>query len=464
MANFNIVIDTQAFKPFDISPALNILRDYRDAYYKYDEQLNKIAEENGQYVLPDTPEYKKYKDIMDAYNKDLYNVVSDFSRGMNIRNAQAVRDIQKRYYSEMAPIKRMIESYNKYNDKVTALGPDAIIGNARTIDDFYGGINPTIDYRSAKQVEEDSIKYFSGLNNALTQDPDFKHFLGTQYWQLTQKGGLDGSTALKAALVEYNNRTNGAHSAQIQDLLGHMQNVMDTQGVEGFSEEAKERIWNKIASGMVTSVTAPKYSNLEDRNFISDVQQANIDQSKAYADYYKESKKDLMENREFKQMSERLKLGYVPEIDANGEVVRDENNNIKYKRDLKKAKELLELSGTKSDTNKETKEDVMHPPKQHIRMSYNGKDYAIKRDNGYFGGVSIYEYTEDYGWIQPDLTDQEFNAIKQKFNNRMRMYGAPEKDVKEEPDIEENTNDNEEKKGGSPYDKATKPKKSRIVE
>ena len=264
--NFNIVIDTQAFKPFDISPALNILRDYRDAYYKYDEQLNKIAEENGQYVLPDTPEYKKYKDTMDAYNKDFYNVASDFSRGMNIRNAQAVRDIQKRYYNEMAPIKRMIESYNKYNDKITALGPDAIIGNAHTIDDFYGGINPSIDYRSAKQVEADALKYFTGVDNALTQDPKFREILGGQYYLQTQKGGLDSGAALKAALVEYNNRTNGQYSKEIQDLLGHMENVMNSQGVQNFSQEAKEKVWSRIAAGLVDSISAPKYSETPNRD------------------------------------------------------------------------------------------------------------------------------------------------------------------------------------------------------
>ena len=60
MSNYNLVIDTSNFKPFDIGPALQVLHDYRDAYYKYEDQMNKIAEEKGQYILPDTPENQEY--------------------------------------------------------------------------------------------------------------------------------------------------------------------------------------------------------------------------------------------------------------------------------------------------------------------------------------------------------------------------------------------------------------------
>jgi hypothetical protein len=37
MPNFNLVIDTSNFKPFDINPALQVLQDYRDAYYRLED-------------------------------------------------------------------------------------------------------------------------------------------------------------------------------------------------------------------------------------------------------------------------------------------------------------------------------------------------------------------------------------------------------------------------------------------
>ena len=266
MANFNLVVDTSNFKPFDTSLAMQVLHDYRDAYYKLEDQINKIAEEKGEYVLPES---SKYKGVMDRYNEDYDAAVEDFSKGMNLRNAQAIRNLRRRYYNEISPIRTMVENYNKYNDKLTSLGSDAIVGNIYQVDDFYGGTTPAINYRSGKQVEADSIKYFSGINNALTQDPTFRQILGNQYYLETQKGGLDSGNALKAALVEYNNATNGTYSREVQDLINHMNNVMEAESVGDFSEDAKRQVWNKIASGLVASITSPKYDRVANRGYSS---------------------------------------------------------------------------------------------------------------------------------------------------------------------------------------------------
>lgn len=264
--NYDLVVDTSNFKPFDTNLAMQVLHDYRDAYYKLEDQINKIAEEKGEYVLPES---SKYKGVMDRYNEDYDAAVADFSKGMNLRNAQAIRNLRRRYYNEISPIRTMVENYNKYNDKLTSLGSDAIIGNIYQVDDFYGGTTPAINYRSGKQVEADSIKYFSGINNALTQDPTFRQILGNQYYLETQKGGLDSGNALKAALVEYNNATNGTYSREVQDLINHMNNVMEAESVGDFSEDAKRQVWNKIASGLVASITAPKYDRVINKGYSS---------------------------------------------------------------------------------------------------------------------------------------------------------------------------------------------------
>jgi hypothetical protein len=47
MSNYNLVVDTSNFKPFNIAPYFQAMHDYRDAYYKLEDQLNKIAEEKG---------------------------------------------------------------------------------------------------------------------------------------------------------------------------------------------------------------------------------------------------------------------------------------------------------------------------------------------------------------------------------------------------------------------------------
>lgn len=267
--NYNLVVDTSNFKPFDISPYLQVLRDLKSARDRVSDKLEKIEEQNGQYVLPEG----EYRDAQNKFNEDLEVAAEAFGRNDNdsIRN---MNKMFRRYRREILPMHYAAERYNKLQDKLTALGPDAIIGNTPTFDDVYKG-NTALDYRSAKQVELDSAKYFTGLNNSLMQDPQFKEILQGQYYLQTQKGGLDNGAALQAALVDYNNRTGGQYSAEVQNLLGHMQNVMNSQGVENFSDESKQRVWNKIAAGLVDAITAPKQDRVANPDYETQAEKRN---------------------------------------------------------------------------------------------------------------------------------------------------------------------------------------------
>ena len=377
--NLNLVIDTSHFKPFEYyNAALQTMKDYGAAYNKLEEQLNKIAEEKGEYVLPES---SKYREVMDRYNSDFDSAVQDFTQGMNLRNASAIRNLRRRYSSEITPIRTMVENYNKYNDKLATLGPDAIVGTTYGVDDFYGGVNPKIDYRSAKQVELDSTKYFSGINNALTQDPEFKSILGGQYFQQVQRGGLDSGAALQAALVEYNNRTNGKHSEAVQNLLDHMQNVMDAQGVESFSDEAKQRVWNRVAAGLINSIEAPKYTNVNNRGYESAEEKASREYNELQRDYYRQAK-------ELEEEEKNLKLGRIKIDDGGGK--------YHYEYNLQKAKKILDLRRA-SQGNTSTKATP--------HITYGGHRYSVKKVSDKGKRLNTYEVSDiDTGEIITDAS------------------------------------------------------------
>jgi len=109
---------------------------------------------------------------MDKYNADFDAIVSDFNKGMNYKNATDMRNLVRRYSREVTPIRTMVQNYNKYNDKVLSLGPDAIVGNReRTLDDFYGNVNPQISYRNGKAIQQTAAGVMQGLDNALMSAP-----------------------------------------------------------------------------------------------------------------------------------------------------------------------------------------------------------------------------------------------------------------------------------------------------
>jgi len=73
----------------------------------------------------------------------------------------------------MVPINKAIEAYNKDIDKITALGPDVTIANRnnRKISDYYGGVNPGIQYRNNKSIQSTAAGVVQGLDNALMSSP-----------------------------------------------------------------------------------------------------------------------------------------------------------------------------------------------------------------------------------------------------------------------------------------------------
>lgn len=267
MPNYNLVIDTSNFKPYDYSNALALLREIRDANYRTEEITNKIQEERGKYLLP---EDSKYSQQQKSFWEDFDTASENFYNNSNLETMNAIKKMRNRYNAEMVPIGQAVEKYNKAQDTILKLGPDAIIGNKQQLDNldsYYGGLNPQIDYRSASQIQTKAARYFSGINNALMQDPTFKKILGDQYYLQTQKGGLDGNSALKTALIKYNERTGGEHTEAIQNMLDHMQHLMDAEGVDKFSDDAKNQVWNNIVSGLVSSIEAPKYNQTNNRGY-----------------------------------------------------------------------------------------------------------------------------------------------------------------------------------------------------
>ena len=366
--NLNLVIDTSQFKPFDISPALQILRDYRDAYYKYQDRLDKIAEENGQYILPDTEDNKAYKDIMSKYNADFEAAASDFSKHMNLQNQRDLLNLFRRQRSEITPINKAIEAYNKDVDKITALGPDVTIANRnnRKISDYYGGVNPGLNYRNNKSIQSAAAGVMQGLDNALMSSPEIAGDIANQYYILKQQG-IDGNDALQRILRDkpYLNTEEGVRGAsQVMDALNTVYNQFAFD--EGTPEN--KQIWEQVVTGAIQGIQAPKYSLHVNRNFESDADRASREYTELQRDYYRQIK-DLEEEEK------NLKLGKV------------KNDNGKYEYNPTKAKEILQLRYKEQASSSQP------------YFPYKGHRYSIKKSKGEFGDA-------DYNIVDLDTNEQ----------------------------------------------------------
>lgn len=162
MANYNIVVDTSNFKPMDISMGWKVLEANKDTYEKLSDKLEKIAEENGEFQLP---EGTMYGDIdLSQKVKDLQNEIAttayDINNNMSARTRGKAQQFFMRYKKEMTPIKKMVESYNKDIEKLKTLemnDPSLIRVYTPEIGSYYGGVeNSKIKMVSGQQVAKDT--------------------------------------------------------------------------------------------------------------------------------------------------------------------------------------------------------------------------------------------------------------------------------------------------------------------
>ena len=148
MANYNIVVDTSNFKPMDISMGWKVLEANKDTYEKLSDKLEKIAEENGEFQLP---EGTMYGDIdLSQKVKDLQNEIAttayDINNNMSARTRSKAQQFFMRYKKEMTPIKKMVTAYNQEIDKLNALraqDSSTIVLNPPRLESFYGGVKPS---------------------------------------------------------------------------------------------------------------------------------------------------------------------------------------------------------------------------------------------------------------------------------------------------------------------------------
>ena len=148
MANYNIVVDTSNFKPMDISMGWKVLEANKDTYKELSDKLEKIAEENGEFQLP---EGTMYGDIdLSQKVKDLQNEIAttayDINNNMSARTRGKAQQFFMRYKKEMTPIKKMVTAYNQEVDKLNALraqDSSTIVLNPPRLESFYGGIKPS---------------------------------------------------------------------------------------------------------------------------------------------------------------------------------------------------------------------------------------------------------------------------------------------------------------------------------
>ena len=272
MANYNIVVDTSNFKPMDISMGWKVLEANKDTYKELSDKLEKIAEENGEFQLP---EGTMYGDIdLSQKVKDLQNEIAttayDINNNMSARTRGKAQQFFMRYKKEMTPIKKMVTAYNQEVDKLNALraqDSSTIVLNPPKLESFYGGIKP-----SATQT-------ISGASLA----KDIATSIGATLRSQAQKLGIS-STGIEGVLKTikesklsaedlYNISTNpsyantlGKDTRAIASVIGNIvENIKQSYGYYGITDiQQKDKFQTYLNLGLQAALAPSDVGTIQD--------------------------------------------------------------------------------------------------------------------------------------------------------------------------------------------------------
>lgn len=126
MANYNIVVDTSNFKPFDINPALTILNAYAAKREKDQAIYDTIAQQLGELATA-VRGNKITKAIWDQYNGDLQAAMADFAQGSSQATGRALSMMRQRYFKDIVPLEKARQAMLKNLEAIRAKDDGALI-------------------------------------------------------------------------------------------------------------------------------------------------------------------------------------------------------------------------------------------------------------------------------------------------------------------------------------------------
>ena len=350
-----LVIDSK-FRPFSYDELVKPLTQYKEAYDKVEAQYSDLVSQTEQWkdIANRTKSPEAYA-MYSKYANDLNNIVDDFSRGMTLQNRSQLMSMKRRYASEILPIARASEAMKEANDLRVKASPDAIfeVGEYDSLDQFLHGKTANNRLQSRDALTKRTAAITEAVMASAMKDPEFKKFLGDQYWMLTQHTG--GSYAdLKTAI---------ANNPQAQNRFAEIKaQMMKEAGYDRYDAMGKQAIESAINTGLYAGLDKPVRSFQANQNFMSDYQKANLQLAKN-ADARAErqlalsaASAGLVYNRSTGKWerdptlmmgptnpdgsvsgpseADLKKMGYAPEVDSNKRptarmIARDKKGNLK---------------------------------------------------------------------------------------------------------------------------------------
>jgi hypothetical protein len=269
MASYSIVSNAR-FRPFSYDELVKPLVQYKEAYDKAEADYTNLAMQTEAWRDIANQEnspvaYKMYK----TYSDDLSRMVDDFSKGMTLSNRGALMGLKRRYASEITPIARASEAFDKaeaFRADIRAKNPNAVfeVDRYNSIDDFLGGRRPNNAYWDGDSTLKRVAAKAEALGRSLYSNPTAKLFLNGQQYQISQLNGISPEELTQILLHPENINTEAGR--QMRKI---MEDELSSIDLSKYSLEGQSKINNIIATGMYAGLAKPTYNYVANGEYMS---------------------------------------------------------------------------------------------------------------------------------------------------------------------------------------------------
>lgn len=271
MANYNIVIDTSNFKPFDINPAISILNAYAESRRRDQEVYDAIAKQLGELATA-VGGTEKAKAIWEAYNGDLQAAMADFAQGSNQATKRALSAMRQRYFKDVVPLEKAREAMLKNLDSIrnrSAQDGTLIHEDLHNLDYYLDHPDYTPRSYSGAMLTAQVEHLMENVANAIV-NVDSVDNLDPFTKKIVSSTGL-GMDTIRQAMSEY--MTTGDTSNPVIQSI--MQGVWRSAGLSDWdmSEEVRNRAMGYAAQGMARGIGTRKIDFRDDTKAIKDYEQ-----------------------------------------------------------------------------------------------------------------------------------------------------------------------------------------------
>ena len=251
MAGTHIAVNA-TYNPLSMEEMLKMPMLETEAQLQSEEAYSKLAQDAADLEslannAKDQATYVKYK----QYANDVQKQLNELSgRGLNPNSRRSLYDLSARYKSEIDPIKQkmktredLIAEQRKARSTNNKILYDIDYANM-SLDDMMKQSTHSYNSLDGSQIYEEGKNQAAALSSRMLSDSQRQALQG-QYFELTQKQGMDHNTAMNFMM---NNNS-------VPELAALKNNLMSQYDLSGYGKDAQKQVENFLSQGILEGIT-----------------------------------------------------------------------------------------------------------------------------------------------------------------------------------------------------------------